>query len=357
MKKMLTIAIALVSAIALWAQKPVISFDKTNHDFGKINEADGRVTTVFSFTNNGATPLVLSEVRASCGCTTPKWTREPVEPGATGEITVTYNPNGRPGRFNKTITVTSNADPATNKLFIKGEVIPKAAKPVETFPVKFGKLELKTQSVDFGNAYMGQSAEQTIAFMNNSNDPVKVEFVPTDPFFYAMAHRESSEATIQPHTRGEVIVVFYGQNCQQYGPATSKLFAVIDGVEDANMFITASINVQEDFSQMTAEDKDLAPIADIKNDINLGQFTAGKSHKAQFEVTNVGSDPLLVRRVICNDSRLKIQTPKAVKSGKKGIFRVQMDAMEAGKYSSEITLITNDPVNSVKKITLQWTIK
>ena len=81
MKKMIMMAAMLVSMAAM-AQEPVITFSKTTHDFGKINEADGRVTTIFEFTNEGMVPLVLTNVKASCGCTTPKWTHEPIEPGA-----------------------------------------------------------------------------------------------------------------------------------------------------------------------------------------------------------------------------------------------------------------------------------
>lgn len=135
MKRILSVFSFALCAIAMMAQDPVITFTTSEHDFGKINEADGRVTTVFEFKNEGMTPLVLSNVRASCGCTTPKWTREPIEPGQSGQITVTYNPNGRPGRFQKTITVTSNATEPTKKLFIKGEVIPKPAKPINQYPV------------------------------------------------------------------------------------------------------------------------------------------------------------------------------------------------------------------------------
>ena len=141
-------AMALV-AVAMMAQQAVITFEKTDHDFGKINEADGRVTTVFTFKNEGMEPLVLSNVRASCGCTTPKWPRQPIEPGQTGEITVTYNPNGRPGRFNKTVTITSNATEPTTRVTIKGEVIPKPAKPVDKYPVKMGELSLKQKEVNF----------------------------------------------------------------------------------------------------------------------------------------------------------------------------------------------------------------
>ena len=65
MKKLFLLSCMLVS-ISMMAQQPVITFEKTTHDFGKINEADGRVTTVFEFTNEGMVPLVLTNVRASC---------------------------------------------------------------------------------------------------------------------------------------------------------------------------------------------------------------------------------------------------------------------------------------------------
>ncbi len=103
----------MLMAGLLFAQQPVITFTKVEHDFGRINEADGRVSTVFEFKNEGMEPLVLSNVRASCGCTTPTWTKTPIEPGQTGAITVTDIPHGRPGRFQKTITVTSKATEAT----------------------------------------------------------------------------------------------------------------------------------------------------------------------------------------------------------------------------------------------------
>ena len=89
MKKIFSTLFMALAAVAMMAQDPVIPFEKTEHDFGKINEADGRVSVVFEFKNEGMSPLVLSNVRASCGCTTPTWTQEPVEPGQKGSITVT----------------------------------------------------------------------------------------------------------------------------------------------------------------------------------------------------------------------------------------------------------------------------
>ncbi len=103
------------------ANGPKIEFSKLEHNYGQI-EKGGDGNCEFTFTNNGTEPLILSNVRASCGCTTPSWTKEPVMPGKSGVIKVKYNTNNV-GGFTKTITVTSNAvDSPRVVLKIKGNV-------------------------------------------------------------------------------------------------------------------------------------------------------------------------------------------------------------------------------------------
>jgi hypothetical protein len=106
---------------------PEFVFETESHDFGTVSEGT-QATYEFKFTNIGKEPLVISNVQASCGCTTPKWTNEPIAPGKTGTITASYNSSGRPGPFNKSITVTSNAKSNPKVLSINGVV---EAKPVE----------------------------------------------------------------------------------------------------------------------------------------------------------------------------------------------------------------------------------
>jgi archaellum component FlaG (FlaF/FlaG flagellin family) len=99
--------------------------DNAVFDFGDIKEADGPVTHVFKIKNEGEAPLVITNATAACGCTTPDWTKQPIAPGKTGEIKVTYNPAQRPGPFTKPISVYSNGKTGTYILTIKGKVIPK----------------------------------------------------------------------------------------------------------------------------------------------------------------------------------------------------------------------------------------
>ncbi|MBP5319069.1 MAG: DUF1573 domain-containing protein [Paludibacteraceae bacterium] len=120
------------SVLAQEAPAADLEFNERVHDFGQINEENGKVTTFFEFTNLTNVPLTLTNVRASCGCTTPQWSKEPIAPGKKGVITVTYNPKGRPGNFNKSITLTyvlaGDTESKTAVVNIRGEVIP-APKP------------------------------------------------------------------------------------------------------------------------------------------------------------------------------------------------------------------------------------
>lgn len=116
-------AILLATGMASAQKKAVIAADETSHDFGQIKEADGKVSATFVVKNTGDAPLAITRVIASCGCTTPEWTKEPIAPGASGNIKITYDPKGRPGPFSKTISVYSNGKTGSFILTIRGEVI------------------------------------------------------------------------------------------------------------------------------------------------------------------------------------------------------------------------------------------
>ena len=128
MKKLIsTIAVVFAFVAAVQAQG-VLKFNKEVHDFGKVSEGP-LATYSFEVTNTGTAPVVISNAAASCGCTTPEWSKDPIMPGAKSVIKVGYNTSGRPGAFTKTITVTSNAENATVILTIKGEVTAPSAAP------------------------------------------------------------------------------------------------------------------------------------------------------------------------------------------------------------------------------------
>ncbi|MDP5107134.1 MAG: DUF1573 domain-containing protein [Polaribacter sp.] len=102
-----------------------ISFDKSEFDFGTVNEGD-IVETVFKVTNTGKTDLVITNAQATCGCTIPVWPKAAIKPGETGDVQVKFNTNGKPNRQQKTVTLTTNTEAGRELLTIKGMVTPKA---------------------------------------------------------------------------------------------------------------------------------------------------------------------------------------------------------------------------------------
>lgn len=131
MKKILFLMTLLVMGVSFaFAQTNAdIKFDKTTHDFGKFSENSPVVSSTFTFTNIGDAPLVIHQAVASCGCTVPEYTKEPIMPGKKGTIKVTYNGTGKyPGHFKKSITLRTNAKTEMVRLYIEGDMTAKDAK-------------------------------------------------------------------------------------------------------------------------------------------------------------------------------------------------------------------------------------
>lgn len=103
---------------------PEMSFDETEHDFGTMAQGTN-VEHIFTFTNTGKAPLVITNATSSCGCTVPTWTKEPIAPGEKGEMLVKFNGTGQ-NQVTKTVNVVTNTENGREQLKIKAFVEPKA---------------------------------------------------------------------------------------------------------------------------------------------------------------------------------------------------------------------------------------
>ena len=136
MKKLLLIALGMVCVTAVLAQALAVNYSpvepltpataafawtQTSYDFGKI-KVNNPVSNEFTFVNTGDAPLVISGVKASCGCTVAEYTKDPIEPGATGYVKATYNA-AKVGVFTKTVTINANTEDGVVLLTIKGDVV------------------------------------------------------------------------------------------------------------------------------------------------------------------------------------------------------------------------------------------
>lgn len=167
MKKIALILISTAISFASFSQAKIEVLEES-FDFGTIEE--GVIAEhEFKFTNKGNAPLILTNVQASCGCTTPSWTKEPIEPGKTGVVKASYNSNGRPGAFNKSITITSNAEETPSKVvYIKGNVNKKEEKPAYT-PEQLAAspiITFKTKEHSYPKLEKNQKATNKFHFTN-----------------------------------------------------------------------------------------------------------------------------------------------------------------------------------------------
>ncbi|MDO9153521.1 MAG: DUF1573 domain-containing protein [Paludibacter sp.] len=360
MKKYSFLFMAMLFSIAAFAQKPVIDFETSTYDFGKINETNGNATYIFKFTNKGNAPLVVNRVQASCGCTTPTWTKEPIEPGKKGTITVTYNPVGRPGVFTKSISVYSNAIEEQINLLIKGEVITKSS-TVETdeYPINMGDLKLKSKVVLMNNIDKGKMQMRILEIKNGGNTVLKptVENLPV--YLTAVSVPE----ILNPNETGKITFTFHSKNCTQWGSVVDDVYIVLNSQKKFNDDFQLKItgNIIENFSTMTLEQKQKAPILEIKErTVNFGVIKPRDKKDLKLKIGNKGINPLEVRRVINNNKEIKLHPVKfSVASGKSVNFVATIDSegLTEGDYKKSVTLQTNDPDNSYVLLVVSWKVQ
>lgn len=130
MKKFLLATIMMVIGMVAFASQESggadIKFDKTSHNFGTFSEDNPKVSCTFKFTNTGDKLLVIHQAIASCGCTVPQYSKEPIKSGESGEIVVNYDGTGKfPGHFKKSITIRTNAKKEIVRLYIEGDMTPR----------------------------------------------------------------------------------------------------------------------------------------------------------------------------------------------------------------------------------------
>ena len=128
MKKILLSTLLMIIGLVAYASnndnnQAEITFENTTYNFGTFSENSPKVTCTFKFKNTGDKPLVIHQAVASCGCTVPQYPKEPIQPGETGQIIVTYNGAGKfPGHFKKSITIRTNGKNEMTRIYVEGDM-------------------------------------------------------------------------------------------------------------------------------------------------------------------------------------------------------------------------------------------
>lgn len=152
-----------------------LEFIPETYDFGTIREDDGKVSGLALAVNVSGDTTVITTVRTSCGCTGASYTDRVIAPGDTAEITFTYNPANRPGRFEKTIKVFTGSDRVRNDFTIKGNVIANAESLKKAYPYESGGLRLSTVITEAGKVKRGEMVPLFVGLYNPSEQAMTLK--------------------------------------------------------------------------------------------------------------------------------------------------------------------------------------
>ncbi len=345
--KSLILAVAtILFVVAPWAsinaqtKKPKITFKETEYDFGKFPEERGKVSHSFEFTNTGGEPLIINNVRSSCGCTVTDWTKKPVPPGGKGYIKATYNASHRPGKFTKTITVSSNATNPVVVLRVKGEVMPKKKTLKDLYPQKFNQLRARSNHIAMMKMKNTEKKTDSLEVLNDSEDTITIGFqlVPKHLTIKAVPEK------LLPHKKGHIVVTYDAAKKNDWGYVIDRLYITINGKRVTSNRLNVSANITEDFSNV---DPKKAPKIEFDHiDYDFGEATDGDVVIHKFPFKNTGKSDLMIRKVKAScGCTATLVGDKVIKKGKESYIEAKFNTRGRGghKQYKTITVITNDP--------------
>jgi len=357
MRIIISLCLFVYSLISFTQQKePTISFVKEQHDFGDIKEEDGKVTHSFEFSNTGALPLVIYDVKPTCGCTTPRWSKEPIQPGAKGYIDATFDPKRRPGKFNKGISVKSNSSDGLIVLRIKGNVIAKEKTVEDYYPYLTGNLRFKSSNFAFSKVIFNQPKTKTFEAVNISDQPVEISFrnIPK--------HLQISydPAIVKPQQKSTITITYNPIIKNDWDFVMDRLYLLQNGKEVGKNRFNVSATIVEDFSHLSEEDLLNAPVINFDHtSFNFGTVKQQSKVIHEFPFKNMGKTNLIIRKVKASCGCTAVEPKEnVIKPGEsshiKAIFNV---GKRRNNQSKSITVITNDPKNSKSVLRLKGIVQ
>ncbi len=333
-----------------------ISFDKEVHDFGKIKEDGGKVEYEFSFVNTGSSPLIITNVKASCGCTSPTWTEKPVMPGQKGFVKAVFNPVRRPGNFNKSIFVESNSEKGRNILRITGEVLPREKTVADYYPKTMGDLRLETNHMAFVKVYSNQIKTDTLKIVNTSDSKMRIALVNVPDYVKLTPVPE----VLKAGEEGYIIGVYDGSKANDWGFVTSRVYIKMNDKYDNKNSLTISAKIEEDFSQLTEQELLNAPkIIFEEKTFNFGETDYGKKVEHTFNFKNEGKRDLNIRKIRSTCGCTTVAPEKTtIKPGESSSFKVIFNpGSRTGKQKKSIYVISNDPKKSNERLMIAGNVK
>jgi len=352
MKRCIFLLTVLFVGFGAYAQ-PRLNFEKVKHNYGTINEADGKQEAIYQFTNTGDSVLVITRVQPSCGCTASDYTKAPVPPGGKGFVKALFDPHGQNGRFTKSVSVFSNSKPSVVVLIIEGEVTPREKTIEELYTFVVGPLRLETNHLAFTKMTKNEKKIRVMPVINTSKESVTLTFDGLKPYFSLKV----SPVTLKPGEKGLIEGTYDASlNSSAWGNVSDLVRLNINGVAQQNIYLYVSANIVEDFSKLSATELENAPVFKLISNIgDFGKVAQGQLADVEFEFTNDGKSDLIIRHVRAGCGCTAVAPDETViKPGSKSSIKAKFNSSGyKGSVYKTIYVYTNDPKNSEVVLTVK----
>ncbi len=345
------LSVLLVSPTVAQKADPLL-FKEKIFDFGYITEESGNADHEFRFTNNTGRPIKIISVQASCGCTTPGWSQDVIANGKEGFVKASYNPKGRPGFFNKTLTVTADFDDSPVVLQIKGQVVTQKFKgSMEELTSASGNLKLKSTSFNLGKVFLNKPPVMKDYFVVNAGTkPIK--------FVRAIAPayiKVQMPVSLNVNESGPIMVTYDAASRKQYGFVSDNIQIETDDEEIPLKSFPVYATIEEFFPPLNADELSKTPILSLPTSlVDFGRIPSGRNGEQEIILKNAGKKDLIIRSLqpncSCVTASLDQMTLKAGAEAKLKIVFNTKDRKDTQQKS--LTIYSNDPQSPVQRITL-----
>jgi hypothetical protein len=329
-----------------------LQFREEIFDFGSINEQAGPVTHEFSFVNNSSRPIKIVTVQASCGCTTPDWSKDPVEPGKSGFIQASFNPTGRPGYFNKSLTVTTDFDSNPLILQIKGQVAVEGEVEKMQFQASNGNLKLKSGSFNMGKVFIKDDFTiRDFQVMNGGTKPLTFSGKYLGPAYIKI---DVQPKTLQPGEKGNIKVSYNGKMKGKYGFQADNVEVFTDDELNSVKAFSVYATLEDEFPQLTAEELAKAPKLRVQfSTLDFGKLKPNTATVREVQFYNTGKKELDIKSLQGNCTCITASAEKeSIKPGESSAIKISLNPQDRkGSLQKALTIYSNDPQNPVQRIT------
>ncbi len=343
MKLIISAILAIATLTAAYAEGGA-RWMQTTYDFGAFREDSEKTEAIFRLVNDGPDSIAIVSASATCGCTVPYFDKDAIAPGDTASVRVVYNPEGRPGRFEKQVYVRTTATHERQKLTIKGVVIGNDKTVGHFYPVDAGKLKLRNGLAMLGRVPAGHSKTEFLTGYNQSADTIRPVFTELPPYLSVKCSPEA----VGPGDMTTIEFYFKASQCGEWGIVSDSIQVAANAGEEKHWLPVVAI-IEEDFSGLTEKQRADAPALSMPSDrIELAPVPLSSTTPvtATLKVTNTGKDPLIIRRAYSQDPAVTVKAPEGkIKGGKDGEIEVTFDptSQPQGVINTKMVIISNDP--------------